>query len=264
MIVEMNANRSLSALEGHAVSSILSKQLERYGLDIVAPLQLSAYNADIAARNAQSDDPTQAIAQPLCAPGMSVADITGENLTVLIGNSRNMWRPFISSLRKGTSDAESTLDEVIIDIDKVSRPLDTYVIRCVEQALHRTRRETLNDLAHHHHQTNSSAAPLLQWRCYWSHVVDKGETVAIQRMAEIANVAALCPTSHLSLHPQYGPWIAWRAAVVFNIPFRAASSKGEEQQYRARENGSMHEAVGSSPDVQKEMDAAMNNASDWR
>lgn len=41
--------------------------------------------------------------------------------------------------------------------------------------------------------------------------------VAIQRLADVAGLAWLAP-SHLCVHPEYGPWIALRAAVVLDAP----------------------------------------------
>lgn len=40
--------------------------------------------------------------------------------------------------------------------------------------------------------------------------------VAMQRLAEVSGLAWQSP-AHLSIHPQYGPWIALRAALVFDL-----------------------------------------------
>ncbi len=41
--------------------------------------------------------------------------------------------------------------------------------------------------------------------------------IAIQRLAHVAGLAWLSP-SHLCIHPEYGPWMALRAAVVLDLP----------------------------------------------
>jgi methylmalonic aciduria homocystinuria type C protein len=41
--------------------------------------------------------------------------------------------------------------------------------------------------------------------------------IAIQRLADVAGLAWLAP-SHLCVHPEFGPWIALRAAVVLDAP----------------------------------------------
>jgi hypothetical protein len=75
----------------------------------------------------------------------------------------------------------------------------------------------------------------LQHRIYWSHrrtddlVAGPGaqlgpagasEHVAFQRMAHHAGLAYLDESSHLCLHPRFGPWFSLRCVVIFdNIPW---------------------------------------------
>jgi hypothetical protein len=73
-------------------------------------------------------------------------------------------------------------------------PLDRYVVRVVEEAV-----GALGEI-------------------YWAHTMPP--TVAIQREAERAGLAWLSP-SHLSVHVEYGPWIALRALVVCDLPVDA-------------------------------------------
>ncbi|MBK7191533.1 MAG: hypothetical protein IPH80_03565 [Myxococcales bacterium] len=40
--------------------------------------------------------------------------------------------------------------------------------------------------------------------------------VAMQRLAEVAGLAALAP-SHLAIHPTFGPWFGLRAAIVIDV-----------------------------------------------
>lgn len=47
--------------------------------------------------------------------------------------------------------------------------------------------------------------------------------VAMQQLARVSGLASLSPT-HLSVHPVYGPWIAFRAAVVEDADFEGESS----------------------------------------
>jgi cyanocobalamin reductase (cyanide-eliminating) / alkylcobalamin dealkylase len=42
--------------------------------------------------------------------------------------------------------------------------------------------------------------------------------IAIQRLAHLAGLAWLSP-SHLCVHPEFGPWIALRAAIVLDTPY---------------------------------------------
>ncbi len=72
-------------------------------------------------------------------------------------------------------------------------------------------------------------------RIFYSHrtdypsAADDGEgsaargAVPIQRLAALSGLAALSP-SHLSVHPEYGPWIALRAVVV--LPLETTTEPG--------------------------------------
>ncbi len=48
--------------------------------------------------------------------------------------------------------------------------------------------------------------------------------IAIQRLAHLAGLAWLSP-SHLCVHPDFGPWIALRAAIVFDEPVGAVPAE---------------------------------------
>lgn len=74
-------------------------------------------------------------------------------------------------------------------------PLDAYVERAVADAI-------------------DAARPGAAWTVRWAHHVPA--TVAIQRAAEVAGLAYLAP-SHLCVHPVYGPWIALRALIAFDL-----------------------------------------------
>ena len=54
-----------------------------------------------------------------------------------------------------------------------------------------------------------------QHRVYWSQNVEDGELVAMNRAAEASGHVTTESISHLSCHPVYGPWISFRALVVF-------------------------------------------------
>jgi hypothetical protein len=41
--------------------------------------------------------------------------------------------------------------------------------------------------------------------------------VAMQRVAEISGCAFLDHETHLSIHPTFGPWVAWRAVIVLDM-----------------------------------------------
>lgn len=73
-------------------------------------------------------------------------------------------------------------------------PLDSYVQDCVYRAC----------------KTTSVRITVL-----WGHVTEP-RVLPIQRIARAAGLATISP-SHFSIHPMYGPWLALRAVVIFDM-----------------------------------------------
>ena len=103
----------------------------------------------------------------------------GNCLAILVGNTKALWLQFLEALRTSPS------------LQRHPHPIDTYTRQSVERAL----------------------APIpYRWLTRYAH----NHRVAMQRMAHVAGLAYLSP-SHLSIHPEYGPWIALRAVAVIDI-----------------------------------------------
>jgi methylmalonic aciduria homocystinuria type C protein len=106
-------------------------------------------------------------------------------LGLLIGNTRRIWPRFLEALAA----EPERLD--------VADPLDTWVESRVRAALDAI------DLEH---------------RVVWSHRTGPdGSFIPFQAIAEAAGLAGVSP-SRLAIHPEYGPWWALRAAIVFDRP----------------------------------------------
>jgi cyanocobalamin reductase (cyanide-eliminating) / alkylcobalamin dealkylase len=103
-------------------------------------------------------------------------------LGVLIGNTRALWPVFQRELGR---------DPALRDDPD---PLDRYVVRVVDAA-----------------RAKLGIASVVRF----SHVAEP-EPLPIQRIAAEVGLAQLSP-SHLSIHPEHGPWIALRAAVLFDV-----------------------------------------------
>jgi len=103
-------------------------------------------------------------------------------LAVVVGNTRFFWDRFLDTLE---SEPERHAD---------SDPLDRYVEERVRGAC-----ESLP----------------IRATAFWAHVTHP-RVVPIQRIAQVAGLASLAP-SHFSIHPVYGPWLALRAIVVFDV-----------------------------------------------
>jgi methylmalonic aciduria homocystinuria type C protein len=105
----------------------------------------------------------------------------GDRLAILVGNTRALWPRFIEALRREPRRVES------------EHPLDDWIGERITEAL----------------------IGLPRYEVRYAHERPP-RRVAMQRLAELAGLAWLSP-SHLSVHPTFGPWIALRAVVVFDL-----------------------------------------------
>lgn len=103
-------------------------------------------------------------------------------LAVVIGSSRAFWDPFVAWLRADPARLDG------------ADPIDRYVVDVARAAL--------ADVAVAHEARFSFEAP--------------PRRVAMQRLAHVAGLASLTPAM-LCVHPTFGPWIALRAVVVFDV-----------------------------------------------
>jgi hypothetical protein len=115
-------------------------------------------------------------------------------LAVLVGNTRDFWPVFRAALAQSPARLQS------------DHPLDEYVTQSVTDAASST------GLRHE-----------LRW-AHWMHP----RPIPIQRIARQVGLAALAP-SHLSAHPEFGPWIALRAVAVFDVAGPIASPAPADQ-----------------------------------
>lgn len=155
----------------------LAARLMEAGLDLCAATQVGRYNATIAAR----------------APEFELPDYGNpRSLVVVIGNTRALWPRLLEAMAE---------DETLMGHPD---PVDTYAQREIERAVGEVVEETGIEASYR----------------LAAHVPERGASVenggvAIQELARIAGMADLSP-SNLAVHPEHGPWIALRAAVVFD------------------------------------------------
>ena len=106
-------------------------------------------------------------------------------LVLVIGNTKALW-PHIT--------------KVWDEPDYAADPVDTYCDQAIERAIAAV--DVSYDLRLYH-----EAPP---------------RRIAMQRLAQVAGLAGLSE-SHLCVHPEFGPWIALRAAVVFDTDGEAST-----------------------------------------
>lgn len=105
-----------------------------------------------------------------------------DRLAVVVGNTRGLWGRFLAAFRNRD------------DLREAAHPLDRYVEEALTRCLEG--RPDLVDVRYAHEPPP--------------------RRVAIQRAAHVAGLAWLSP-AHLSVHEEFGPWIALRAVVVLDL-----------------------------------------------
>lgn len=106
-------------------------------------------------------------------------------LGLLIGNTRALWPHFLDALADHPERLEAP------------DPLDTWIESCLQEVL-----EPIE----------------VEHRILWAHEpVSAGNFLPVQAIAEVAGLATVSP-SQLAIHPEYGPWLALRAVVAFDLP----------------------------------------------
>jgi methylmalonic aciduria homocystinuria type C protein len=109
-------------------------------------------------------------------------------LGVLIGNSRALWAPFTAWVKREPAPS--------------AHPLHDYVKAALVPA---------------------QGALGVPHYLYFAERLDydagggKRSAVPLQRLGSRVGLASLGP-AHLSVHPEYGPWFAYRAALVLDLP----------------------------------------------
>lgn len=105
-----------------------------------------------------------------------------ESLALVVGNTRALWPRLLEAARADR------------DLREDANPVERYTELSIEAA---------------------AGLPGVATQVRWAHSVGD-EMVAIQRLAQISGLAYLSP-ANLSVHPEYGPWIGLRAAIVADV-----------------------------------------------
>lgn len=169
--------------------------LKLSGLDCCASTTLNRYNeaapdaarigmnTDAETSNANDDDDDDAHG--------------GECMMMVVGNSKALWSAFEEELRRNP---EATVDEYVRE--RVQEAIRNALVECVAD-----KKGCAIDV---------EDAIKNRVRVFWATDMAAGKIVAIQRLAHVAGLAYLDETTHQSVHPNFGPWCAFRAAIVFD------------------------------------------------
>lgn len=182
----------MPACHSHAALLLaLREQLQVYGFDVVHPFPIQVFNT-------QSPPEHQ----------LPTFD-RSSTLAVVIGNSNRLWAPFVAVLAENQHLAvlEDPLDEYTEQ--KIALAVQQAVALCCGRgaavqppsALHGHGRQQHADIA---------------YEIRFSHHTEPGRFVNMLRIAQLSGLAYYSSTTHLCMHPTYGPWFALRAVAVFD------------------------------------------------
>ncbi len=154
--------------------------LRASGFDIVFPTRVGVYNRAVAT----GDD------SDLALPTMTCGDDT---LAIIVGNTASMWPRFLRAYARSP------------EVRACSHPLDLgFVAPAMRKAFGPVLDARLPAMA-------GSARELRL-----VHETERSRVVAVARFAHAAGLAHLCPPAYLSVHPEHGPWISYRAVAVLD------------------------------------------------
>lgn len=179
------------ALDWLDVHEKCANGLKLSGLDCCASTTLRRYNeaAPDAARIGLNNDDDAETSNP--------AHDDGECMMMVVGNSKALWSAFEEELRRNP---EATVDEYVRE--RVRGAIRNALVECVADKKGCT--------------IDVEDAIKNRVRVFWATDMAAGKIVAIQRLAHVAGLAYLEETTHQSVHPHFGPWCAFRAAIVFD------------------------------------------------
>lgn len=68
-----------------------------------------------------------------------------------------------------------------------------------------------------HHPSAMAVPSTSRFAIRFSHHTEPGKFVNMMRAAQLSGLAYYSSTTHLCMHPEYGPWFALRAVAVFDV-----------------------------------------------
>lgn len=163
----------------------------------------------------------------------------GSTLGLVIGNNNALWPHFLRHLavKPAALTAENPLD------DLVESTVSQAVQQCLQNLSPQQQRPSQEGTSHQ--QQHQSTLPNSNCSCQphgdvqpecggpsssisqphsrpsfvirFSHHHDPGKFVNMMRAAQLSGLAYYSSTTHLCMHPQFGPWFALRAVAVFDV-----------------------------------------------
>ena len=145
------------------------------GFDIVHPFATNWYNEAI-----------RGVTVGTGTRKFELATLPPQKIGLLVGNSKNLWKPFLDYCSSSSSNHH---------LSEAQHPLDSYTY------------STISELASIHLGENGVSL-------FFSHEVSPSRLLALQRLAHVSGLSHYDPEIGLCIHPEYGVWHAFRAVIV--------------------------------------------------
>jgi hypothetical protein len=156
--------------------------------------------------------------------GKSVSTLPDNRFGLLIGNSKALWEPFLQFVR------DRPRWRILTD------PLDSYT----QVVIGKTVRECFPD-------------SVLDIRFVFETTPER--LVGFQKLALVSGLAAFHPQSHLCIHSEFGPWLSFRALIVFDWSVDVCGELG-------RKSVDLDKVI--TPDKSDPLFADYSSSGDWR
>lgn len=174
----------------------LRHELHENGFDVFAPMCVSWYN-DYLKKLGLATDSTSYLSEageqhasgeaPFKLRELPDFGRQGNALALIIGNSRAMWPHFLRWL--------STQPEHMLK----ANPVDTFAINTISRAI-----------GNHFDGISSDT--------FWASEMSPERLVDMNRAALVSHLCYFSDDMYLSIHPQFGSWVAFRCVCVFDLP----------------------------------------------
>eukprot|EP00588_Corethron_pennatum_P010331 CAMPEP_0194280472 /NCGR_PEP_ID=MMETSP0169-20130528/17465_1 /TAXON_ID=218684 /ORGANISM="Corethron pennatum, Strain L29A3" /LENGTH=281 /DNA_ID=CAMNT_0039025201 /DNA_START=37 /DNA_END=882 /DNA_ORIENTATION=- len=175
----------------------LAEELRAGGFDVFAPMRVSWYN-DYLRKLGLATDSTSYLEKtgethasgennPFKLVPMPDYGRQGNAMAFFVGNSKAMWPCFLQWLRDQP------------DPTSIENPVDTYAAETIGRAMKKFAGGTEHDV-------------------FWAADTTPERLVDMNRAAAVASVTYFSEELFLSVHPNFGSWVAFRAVAVFDAP----------------------------------------------
>lgn len=169
------------ASPGRKAHQILSRELAKRGFDICHSFRPEWYNESIAIDGVEILFP---LAQDrYCSEAF------------LVGNTKHLWPRFVA-----WAATRSKLDD----------PLDVYTREAIEEVVHQHAFRFDSSIP-----TKADTEQISKYEIFWAFEFGAGRLVSMQRIAQVAGLCYLDDATNMAVHPDFGPWISFRAAILF-------------------------------------------------